>query len=111
MATDYNDINFRNSSIDKMSDKFGFIKVNKEVIKTPEGKHIEVDRFNKITGKGVSKEKDITFKSENQPREKYVEKQIVRRDKDLNWKSEKTSKSLSVGGKKVKSESNFNRYK
>lgn len=87
------------------------IKVTKEVTKTPEGRHVEIDKFNKVTGKGVSKERDITFKSKGQPREKYVEKQVVRRDKDLNWKSEKTSKSLSVGGRKVKSESNFNTYK
>lgn len=80
---------------------------NRSITKTSGGKHVEVDRFNRLTGKGVSKEKDITYGS---PREKYTEKQVVRRDRDLNWKSEKTSKSLKVGGKKIRSESNFEKY-
>jgi len=86
------------------------IKVNIQVTKTPEGRHIEVEKFNRLTGKGVSKEKDITFKSKGSPREKYVEKQVVKRDSDLNWKSEKKSRRLSSGGKKIKSESSFNTY-
>lgn len=106
---DYNSFNFRNSTLDKMSKNWP-IKVNREVTKTTEGKHIEVDKFNRLTGKGVSKEKDITFKSKESPKEKYVEKQVVKRDKDLNWKSEKTSRSLSLGGKKIRSESSYNVY-
>lgn len=92
------------------SDKKRVKGTNRQVTKTPEGRHVEVDKFNRLTGKGVSKEKDITFKSKGSPREKYVEKQVVKRDSDLNWKSEKTSRRLSSGGKRVRSESNFNTY-
>lgn len=86
------------------------IDVKREVTRTPEGKHIEVDKFNRLTGKGVSKEKDVTFRSKGSPREKYTQKMVVKRDNDLNWKSKKESQSLKIGGKKIRSESNFDIY-
>jgi hypothetical protein len=86
------------------------IKRTREVTKSSGGKHVEISKYNPITGKGVFKEKDIEYKTKESPRVKYVEKQVVRRDKDKNWKSSKESKNLIVGGKKVKAESNFQTY-
>jgi hypothetical protein len=87
------------------------VRRTREVTKTEGGKHVEISRYNKLTGKGVFKEKDIEYKTKEGPRVKYVEKQTVRRDKDKDWKSSKESKKLMVGGKKVKSESFFTKYK
>ena len=104
----YDDIPFKNSAIDRLSNKF--IDVKREVTKTPEGKHVEIDKFNRLTGKGVSKEKDFTFRSKGSPREVYTQKMVVKRDNDLNWKSKKESQTFRVGGKKIRSESSFDTY-
>ena len=71
------------------------IKRTREVIKTANGKNIQTTYYNRLTKKGVSKEKDITYRTKDEPRIKYVDKQVVRRDKDLNWKSSKETKKLS----------------
>lgn len=81
------------------------------VTKSDFGKNVEISRYNPITKKGVYKEKDVAYRADGSPREKYVEKQVVKRDKDWNWKSEKTSRSLYIGGKKKKSETSFSTYK
>jgi hypothetical protein len=87
------------------------IRRTREVTKSPGGKHIEISKYNPMTGKGTFKEKDIEYKAKGSPRVKYVEKQVVKRDNDLNWKSSKESRKLVVGGKKMKAESNFTTYK
>jgi hypothetical protein len=87
------------------------IKRTREVTKSSGGKHIEISRYNPITGKGVFKEKDVEYKTKDTPKVKYVEKQVVRRDKDKNWKSSKESKKLLIGGRKTKSNSEFIKYK
>lgn len=87
------------------------IRRTREVTKSSGGKHIEISKYNPMTGTGVFKEKDIEYKTKESPRVKYVEKQVVKRDNDKNWKSSKESKKLVVGGKKVKAESNFTTYK
>jgi hypothetical protein len=104
ITMDYNNIPFKNLSINRL------IKTNREVTRTPEGKHVEIDKFNKLTGKGVSKEKDITFRTKESPREVYTQKMVVKRDNDLNWKSKKESQTFKVGGKKIRSESSFDTY-
>lgn len=104
----YEDIPFKNSAIKRLADKF--IDVKREVTRTPEGKHIEIDKFNRLTGKGVSKEKDVTFRSKGSPREVYTQRMVVKRDKDLNWKSKKESQAFRVGGKKIRSESSYDTY-
>jgi hypothetical protein len=84
---------------------------NRTVTKYEHGKVVEVSRYNPITKKGVYKEKDISYRADGAPREKYIDKQVVKRDKDWNWKSEKTKSSLYIGGKKQKSETSFSTYK
>lgn len=87
------------------------IKKTREVVKSPYGKNIETSVYNRITKKGTSKEKDITYKTKDEPRIKYVEKQVVKRDPDFKWKSSKESKKLLNNGKKVKSETTYQTYK
>jgi hypothetical protein len=89
----------------------GKLKRNREVTKSSGGKHIEISKYNPMTGTGVFKEKDVEYKTKGSPRVKYVEKQVVKRDNDLNWKSSKESRKLVIGGKKVKSTSDFQKYK
>jgi hypothetical protein len=81
------------------------------VTKYEPGKVVEISRYNPITKKGVYKQKEIAYRVDGEPREKFVEKQVVKRDKDWNWKSEKSKSSLYIGGKKQKSETSFNTYK
>ena len=73
------------------------IKRTREVVETPYGKNIQTTLYNRLTKKGVSKEKDITYRTKDEPRIKYVDKQVVRRDKDLNWKSSKETKKVEEG--------------
>jgi len=87
------------------------IRRNREVIKSDGGKHVEISRYNKITGKGVFKEKDVEYKTKDTPKVKYVEKQVVKRDKNKDWKSSKESKKLVIGGRKIKSQNEFTKYK
>jgi hypothetical protein len=86
------------------------IKRTKEVVKTAGGKNIQTTSYNRLTGRSVSKEKDIAYKTENTPRTKFVEKQVVKRDRDKNWKSEKVTKKLFKGFKKVKSDKQYTTY-
>lgn len=86
------------------------VKRKRESIKTDTGKNIEISKYNKLTGRSVYKEKDIAYRQKGEPREKYVEKQVVKRDKNKNWKSELTSKVLKVKGKKVKKQTEYNTY-
>jgi hypothetical protein len=87
------------------------IKRTREVVETPYGKNIQTTLYNRLTKKGVSKEKDITYRTKDEPRIKYVDKQVVRRDKDLNWKSSKETKKLLNDGKKIKSDVTYKTYK
>ena len=87
------------------------IRLTREISKTDAGKNVITTRYNPYTKTGVMKEKDITYKSKEGPRVKFVEKQVVKRDKDLNWKSSSETKKLIKGGKKIKSESTFSTYK
>jgi hypothetical protein len=87
------------------------IKRTREVIKTDAGKNIQTSSYNRITGRSVSKEKDITDKTKAEPRTRYVEKQVVKRDGDGNWKSGKETRKLFTGGKKVKSDATYTNYK
>ena len=87
------------------------IKRTREVVETPYGKNIQTTSYNRLTKKGVSKEKDITYRTKDEPRIKYVDKQVVRRDKDLNWKSSKETKKLLNDGKKIKSDVTYKTYK
>ena len=86
------------------------IRRKKEVTKTPEGKNVQLTSYNKLTKKGTTKEKDITYKSKDNPRIKFVEKEVVKRDKDMNWKSLKNTKKLFEGGKKIKKSTDFEKY-
>ena len=86
------------------------IKRTREVIKTANGKNIQTTYYNRLTKKGISKEKDITYKTKDEPRIKYVEKQLVKRKKDGDWKSEKETKKLFKNGKKFSSEENYETY-
>ena len=87
------------------------LKRTREVIKTDAGKNIQISSFNRLTKKGISKEKDITYKTKDEPRAKYIEKQIVKRDKEGDWTSQKESKKLFKGGKKVRSDVQYETYK
>jgi len=87
------------------------IKRTREVIKTDNGKNIQTTSYNRLTGRSISKEKDITYKTKDQPRIKFIDKQVVRRDQDKNWKSEKVTKKLFKGFKKVKSDEQYKTYK
>jgi hypothetical protein len=87
------------------------LKRTREVIKTDGGKNIQISSFNRLTKKGVSKEKDITYKTKDEPRAKYIEKQVVKRDKEGDWTSQKESKKLFKGGKKVRSDVQYETYK
>ena len=86
------------------------LKKTREVIKTDAGKNIQTYSYNRLTGRSVSKEKDITYKTKDKPRIKYIEKQVVNRKKDGDWKSEKETKKLIKGGKKISSEENYETY-
>ena len=87
------------------------LKKTREVIKTDAGKNIETSSYNRLTGRSVSKEKDITYKTKDEPRAKYIQKQLVKRKKDGDWKSEKETKKLFKGGKKVRSDVQYETYK
>ena len=87
------------------------LKRSREVVKTANGKNIQISSYNRLTKKGVSKEKDITYKTKAEPRTRYVEKQVVKRDGDGNWKSGKETRKLFTGGKKVKSDATYTNYK
>ena len=87
------------------------INRTREVIKTDVGKNIQTSSYNRLTKKSVSKEKDITYKTKAEPRTRYVEKQVVKRDGDGNWKSGKETRKLFTGGKKVKSDATYTNYK
>ena len=87
------------------------IKRTRDVIKTDSGKNIQTSSYNRITGRSVSKEKDITDKTKAEPRTRYVEKQVVKRDKDGNWTSGKETRKLFTGGRKVKSDTTYTNYK
>ena len=41
------------------------LKRTREVIKTDGGKNIQISSYNRLTKKGVSKEKDITYKTKD----------------------------------------------
>ena len=86
------------------------LKKTREVIKTDAGKNIQTSSYNRLTGRSVSKEKDITYKTKDKPRIKYVEKQLVKRKKDGDWKSEKETKKLFKNGKKISSEEDYETY-
>jgi hypothetical protein len=49
------------------------IKRTREVVETPYGKNIQTTLYNRLTKKGVSKEKDITYRTKDEPRIKYVD--------------------------------------
>jgi hypothetical protein len=87
------------------------LKRSREVVKTANGKNIQISSYNRLTKKGVSKEKDITYRTKDEPRIKFIDKQVVRRDKDGNWKSEKLTKKLINDGKKIKSDVTYKTYK
>jgi ribosomal protein L37AE/L43A len=87
------------------------IKRTREVIKTANGKNIQTTYYNRLTKKGISKEKDITYKTKDQPRIKFIDKQVVKRNQDGDWKSEKVTKKLFKGFKKIKSDEQYNTYK
>ena len=87
------------------------LKRSREVVKTANGKNIQISSYNRLTKKGVSKEKDITYKTKDEPRIKFIDKQVVRRDGDGNWKSEKLTKKLLNDGKKIKSDVTYKTYK
>ena len=87
------------------------IKRTREVIKTVNGKNIQTTYYNRLTKKGISKEKDITYKTKDQPRIKFIDKQVVKRNQDGDWKSEKVTKKLFKGFKKIKSDEQYNTYK
>jgi hypothetical protein len=83
-----------------------FVRKSRSVERSDGGRHVEISKYNKLTGKGIYKEKDITKGSSGEKRVKYVEKHVVRRDKALNWKSSSESRKLIVGGKVIKKEKN-----
>jgi hypothetical protein len=87
------------------------LKRTREVIKTDGGKNIQISSFNRLTKKGISKEKDITYKTKDEPRSKYIEKQVVKRNKEGDWTSQKETKKLFKGGKKVRSDVQYETYK
>ena len=87
------------------------LKRSREVVKTANGKNIQISSYNRLTKKGVSKEKDITYKTKDEPRIKFIDKQVVRRVGDGNWKSEKLTKKLLNDGKKIKSDVTYKTYK
>jgi hypothetical protein len=102
---EYDKIPFKNSAIKK------FLPRREKVVeKYPGSKDIEITRYNPITGKGVTKLKQIEYKTDESPRRVYKSKEVVKRDKDLNWKSYNQSQKLFVGGKKVKSENKYTTY-
>ena len=86
------------------------IKRTREVVETPYGKNIQTSSYNRLTGRSVSKEKDITYKTKDEPRIKYIDKQVVRRYEDGDWKSEKTIKKLLNNGKKIKSDVQYKNF-
>jgi hypothetical protein len=87
------------------------LKRTREVIKTDGGKNIQTSSYNRLTKKGVSKEKDITYKTKETPRAKFIEKQVVKRNADGDWTSQKETKKLVKGGKKVRSDVQYETYK
>ena len=87
------------------------LKRSREVIKTDAGKNIQISSYNKLTKKGVSKEKDITYRTKDEPRSKYIDKAVVRRNKEGDWTSLKETKKLFKGGKKVRSDVQYETYK
>ena len=95
-------------SVDNLVNVF---KKTREVIKTANGKNIQTTYYNRLTKKGISKEKDITYKTKDQPRIKFIDKQVVKRNQDGDWKSEKVTKKLFKGFKKIKSDEQYNTYK
>ena len=102
---EYDKIPFKNSAIKK------FLPRREKVVdKYQASKDIEITRYNPITGKGVTKIKQIEDKTSESPRRVYKTKEVVRRDKDLNWKSLDKSQKLFIGGKKVKSERTYTTY-
>jgi hypothetical protein len=101
----YDGIPFKNSAIKKLMPRR-----EKVVEKYPNSKDIEITRYNPITGKGVTKQKQIEYKSDGSPKRVFKSKEVVRRDKDLNWKSLSESKKLFVGGKKVAAEKKYTTY-
>lgn len=86
----------------------------REVERTPTSKYVEISRYNPITKKGVSITKDITLKSKDKsnkyPREVYIEKDIVKRNKDSKWKSYKNVKKAKVGLKTLKKKVELEKY-
>jgi hypothetical protein len=86
-------------------------KRTREVVKTDGGKNIQISSYNRLTKKGVSKEKDITYKTKETPRSKFIEKQVVKRNADGDWTSQKETKKLVKGGKKVRSDVQYETYK
>jgi len=87
------------------------IERTREVVETPYGKNIQTTLYNRLTKKGVSKEKDITYKTKEAPRSKFIEKQVVKRNADGDWTSQKETKKLVTGGKKVRSDVQYETYK
>lgn len=83
----------------------------KVVEKTKTGKNIEISKYNKLTGRSVYKEKDIAYRQNGEPREKYIEKQVVKRDSNKDWKSEKNTKKLKIGLKVIKKDKQYKRLK
>ena len=90
------------------------LKRTREVIKTDAGKNIQtsyyINRKDNIPGRGVSKEKDITYRTKDKPRIKYIDKQVVKRDKEGHLKSLKETKNLLDGFKKIKSDVTYKTY-
>lgn len=87
------------------------VRKSKEVTRTSSGKNVVITKYNPNTKTGIVKEKDITYKTADSPRIKFVEKEVVKRDKDSNWKSLKTTKKLFEGGKKIKKSTEFKKFK
>ena len=83
----------------------------KVVEKTKTGKNIEISKYNKLTGRSVYKEKDIAYRQKGEPREKYIEKQVVKRDSNKDWKSEENTKKLKIGLKVIKKDKQYKRLK
>jgi hypothetical protein len=73
-------------------------------------KNIEKSRYNPITRKSVFKEKQIEYGTDNSPRSVFISKEIVKRDKNNNWKSLSESKKLRINRKKTRAEKSLKTY-
>ena len=94
-----------------MKTKSLFPKKTKTVQKTKAGKNVEIQKYNPLTGKGVTKEKDVEYKSSNSPRKVYKSKEVVKRDKDKNWKSLTEKKVLKENNRTIKKAKDYKTFK